>query len=312
MRRLSSYGLRGFTLIELLVVIGIIAILAAILFPVFANAREKARQTACTSNSKQIGLAFMAYLNDYEEVFPLGFGREGGSGAWLWNRYHAVPADWRVSAPPGSPLYTAYIVHWANAVQPYIKSYGVYACPSASYQRLPNVPDYSNPRTPLARASLTYNGLLHSLSQAQVASPSTLPLVWEGRGKAGIEGFALTNPSLACTDTDLPCRYFSCLGGVVNDAYPRGVLFSLADTMWIHSQGALFVQADGSAKWRRLGAQLAPADTDWRTDPYTQYNAQGRPANIWWDGCNPWLFRPDYDPTQTQQCTRGTCDDCSP
>ena len=61
---------RGFTLIELLVVIAIIAILAAILFPVFARARDKARQASCTSNLKQIGLAAMMYVNDYDEIFP--------------------------------------------------------------------------------------------------------------------------------------------------------------------------------------------------------------------------------------------------
>ncbi|MDW8052597.1 MAG: DUF1559 domain-containing protein [Armatimonadota bacterium] len=301
----------GFTLIELLVVIAIIAVLAAILFPVFSNAREKARQTACLSNAKQLGLAATMYLNDYDETYPLGFGREANTGRWLWNRYHAVPHDWRSSVAISSPLHQAYQAHWANAMQPYLKSEGIYSCPSAPAQRL-QVADYTSPRRTPARVSYTYNGLLHGLSAAAVASASTVPMFWEGRGKAGVEGFALSNPALRCDDPNLPCRYFSCLNGVPANPYPIGVLFNLDGTLWLHNQGAVFVAADGSAKWRRLGAQLAPANTDWRVDPYTQYNAQGFPAQYWYDGCNPWLFRPDYDPSQaTGECRGRACEHCS-
>jgi prepilin-type N-terminal cleavage/methylation domain-containing protein len=66
-----TLGRKGFTLIELLVVIAIIAILAAILFPVFAKAREKARQTSCLSNEKEIALAILMYTQDYDEKFPI-------------------------------------------------------------------------------------------------------------------------------------------------------------------------------------------------------------------------------------------------
>ena len=96
----------AFTLIELLVVIAIIAILAAILFPVFAQAREKGRQAACMSNEKQITLGVLQYIQDNDEAFPL-----------------SVVS--RSATPP-----TGAIIGWADAIQPYVKSIAVYQCPS--------------------------------------------------------------------------------------------------------------------------------------------------------------------------------------
>src|SRR5690242_14717153 len=75
---IRSHPQKGFTLIELLVVIAIIAILAAILFPVFAQAREKARQITCVSNEKQINLAVSMYVQDYDETYPFAWGYLGG------------------------------------------------------------------------------------------------------------------------------------------------------------------------------------------------------------------------------------------
>jgi prepilin-type N-terminal cleavage/methylation domain-containing protein/prepilin-type processing-associated H-X9-DG protein len=78
----------GFTLIELLVVIAIIAILAAILFPLFASAREKARQTACLSDQKQLGLAFLQYVQDYDETYPVI--ATSTDSSWAWRIYSYV------------------------------------------------------------------------------------------------------------------------------------------------------------------------------------------------------------------------------
>ncbi|HEY3331772.1 MAG TPA: DUF1559 domain-containing protein [Capsulimonadaceae bacterium] len=110
----------GFTLIELLVVIAIIAILAAILFPVFATAREKARQTTCASNMKQIGLALHQYLTDYDECYPSGIvpGKAVTGCTSSGN-----PSTCQLQPRGG------YGVGWGGQTYPYVKSANMYTCP---------------------------------------------------------------------------------------------------------------------------------------------------------------------------------------
>jgi prepilin-type N-terminal cleavage/methylation domain-containing protein/prepilin-type processing-associated H-X9-DG protein len=108
---------RGFTLIELLVVIAIIAILAAILFPVFAQARAKARQTSCLSNTKQMDLANQMYAQDYDESFPY----------WAWWYSSDQGGCPRADRPQACGHFESL---WVNAVYPYEKNSGIYACPS--------------------------------------------------------------------------------------------------------------------------------------------------------------------------------------
>ena len=102
---------KGFTLIELLIVIAIIAILASILFPVFARARENARRTSCLSNMKQIGLAVMQYTQDYDERF-------------VPQNIHTIAGTFSTSPPYSRPR------GWADALYPYTKSIQIFQCPS--------------------------------------------------------------------------------------------------------------------------------------------------------------------------------------
>jgi prepilin-type N-terminal cleavage/methylation domain-containing protein/prepilin-type processing-associated H-X9-DG protein len=110
---------KGFTLIELLVVIAIIAILAAILFPVFARAREKARSASCQSNLKQLALGMMMYKDDYDSKFPGGMGVDATPGYLYPNDACCIERD-----------------RWADLIQPYVKNKQMIYCPSKS----PDVP----------------------------------------------------------------------------------------------------------------------------------------------------------------------------
>lgn len=119
---------RAFTLVELLVVIAIIGILAAILFPVFARARENARRASCQSNLKQIGLGLMQYSQDYDEI--------------LVADWYQTPASSGTTSPgPTQPQSSASVAYkWPDAAFPYIKSEQVFNCPSATNGSATNGP----------------------------------------------------------------------------------------------------------------------------------------------------------------------------
>lgn len=130
---------RGFTLIELLVVIAIIAILAAILFPVFAKAREKARQTSCLSNEKQLSLAILQYVQDYDETMPM--------------------------YAPGN-----YAYNWDTACMPYLKNTQVLNCPSAT-----SSPGYTRYGVNYPHLSWTGGGA----ALGNVSRPSEIAMLFE-------------------------------------------------------------------------------------------------------------------------------------
>jgi prepilin-type processing-associated H-X9-DG protein/prepilin-type N-terminal cleavage/methylation domain-containing protein len=120
----------AFTLIELLVVIAIIAILAAILFPVFAQAREKARQISCLSNTKQMGLAILQYNQDFDETYPISY-------------YAFAPGRFSASLTP---------VSWPRIIQPYVKNTRIFQCPSeqSTVGNVPGTGDDAASRYPVS------------------------------------------------------------------------------------------------------------------------------------------------------------------
>ncbi|MBI5834961.1 MAG: DUF1559 domain-containing protein, partial [Armatimonadetes bacterium] len=169
----------AFTLIELLVVIAIIAILAAILFPVFAKAREKARASSCQSNLKQIGLAFHQYISDYDTMWP----NSGNAGNGNINDA-AVVSNWQ---------------GWAgNVLAPYIKNTQIFACPSDPLL-LWNVgtgtPIVGDPRFYKVSYSYNYSGIGNGttasagnlpgamFADAALVRPAEMAVMWDSKNR---------------------------------------------------------------------------------------------------------------------------------
>lgn len=233
---------RGFTLIELLVVIAIIAILAAILFPVFAQAREAARKTQCLSNVRQIGTAYQMYLQDYDETFP--------------------PHVTERTAPAGTPdtAVGRAPFTYKTKLQPYVKNEGLFKCPSAPAWPAPAAgqwytTDYGNNHNeanlPTSTNQAWYQanpdfGFNETTTLAGIAQPASFILV----GDAGRSDATASR------------------GGM----YPQPWAFDVATQarfLQRHQGGGNIAYADGHAKWTKAEKTWrSGTDNDWRRNPY--------------------------------------------
>jgi len=249
---------RGFTLVELLVVIAIIALLAAILFPVFSQVRERAKQTSCMSNLRQIGLAFTMYLNDKNERFPphiIGQGSSAGLNAAIVEGLEPpnVPADRFVFEPYGGPG-VAHYKSWMDCVFPYTgKSMKIFTCPSHT-------------QTPVDLATLTPPFGGDPEGYALLGNRMyMLPSLGYNAQISNVYGLAPPWPVTA--NIPFPLSAFQDISSKIMLIHSRSVYNheqtyyffqrgedsyaskSTQRALWPHNDGANIVFADGHTKW---------------------------------------------------------------
>jgi len=234
----------GFTLIELLVVIAIISILAAILFPAFAKAREKARQSVGASNQKQISLAFLQYVQDYDEQFPPIYGQMAGGIYQHWG------VDYRLSSGVIVP----------SLLSSYTKSNVIFQDPSAPH-----------PKFGGTICNYFYNDLLAGNGLADMTADSATVMLCDGNsadpaaffGPTGKEFFTgtfvpvMNKPAPQCTT---PTGAGLAAGHAAGLEYLPAADFSTPglrdiicpDQLTRHSDGANFAFADGHVKWAKV------------------------------------------------------------
>ena len=253
---------RGFTLVELLVVIAIIGILAAILFPVFARARENARRTSCLNNLKQIGLAIMQYTQDYDERYPASFDGK------------MSPLTYVTQSIPGTPgrkfnfngLGTINRRSWMDLIFPYVKSVQVFECPSQ-----PDSATVSN------AASYGYSGAIGGYDNDRYAIPGG----W-GLRNIGNPLSLVVRPAQVAMVVDRQSHY--SIGNLpYSFANNPDVAAGNNKSYSPHFMGTNVCFADGHVKWMKTSQIVGP---------YTVYVSYGGDPNSMY--ANP-IWNPTLD-----------------
>jgi prepilin-type N-terminal cleavage/methylation domain-containing protein len=231
----------GFTLIELLVVIAIIAILAAILFPVFAQARDKARQAGCLSNAKQIALGVHMYIQDYDETTPGGCFAAYGCGV-IAGVPGGSPTGYIDEAGRPTTAVTRYTALWP--LLPYTKNEGIFVCPS--------ITGWNDPTMRPQKGTFATNNLM--------MAGSTHPLGYHGWG-APLAAIEFPAEAVAYADSRNPwidggiSYYLHCrIGRRTYCSVNSGTTCTGCNNLptdW-HNGGITQVYIDGHAKWSNM------------------------------------------------------------
>jgi len=228
---------RGFTLIELLVVIAIIAILAAILFPVFAQAREKARMAACQSNLKQMGNAFQMYTQDFDETYP-------NASPSISNDCAVLGVTATATLSRGS--WDGWI---GNLLMPYTKNVGIYTCPSQPRVNGVNRDTGNNacPGAPYIFTSYAFNyNRLFGIAITNINEPANMLAVWDSN-----TGWADCSYATGCgiwSQRDI-C-WFMVKKGLPLASGQSCSLLTNPVASW-HNDGNNYLYCDGHVKWAR-------------------------------------------------------------
>jgi prepilin-type N-terminal cleavage/methylation domain-containing protein len=311
---------KAFTLIELLVVIAIIAILAAILFPVFAQAKEAAKKSQTLNNTKQMAIAMLIYNTDHDDVMPMSMSRRA-VGTYRWNTVHPVPNGTITTGGWNTPsALNENAVFWANAIAGYVKNGDIYNGPTQTRMVLTGAGDAFDPEIPAYHVGITYNGQLSNWNATSVDNPSLVPMTWSGVGNTAFTGRSGSNPNLYCAGKQEGCRFVS--GGApqadTNTAIGTyGAFFGFSNfnpgwRVWTHGDirggGVHIARTDSSAKWYRAGTVEDPQfHTSAANDMYAAvfYDTDGTQGFFYWatlDGDCSDTTDPNTLPQETYVC----------
>jgi len=256
---------RAFTLIELLVVIAIIAILAAILFPVFAQAKESAKKIADLSNMKQMTTSIKIYEADVDDLWPNTLPLNVNNGSYVQS-FFTTPADRVATSDDGMNRRR---IFWGNAIQPYVKSWSLYRNATSDWNMFSITPD-TNPSNFASAYSL--NMYLNHYSDSGIADIATTYAFWQAMGTGNILGYTYAYPPMGLSGTFTSPFIYKRAGTPGTDCPNALWVYSGQHNAKIFSGGHNVTYTDGHAKFVKTPSGLSP---------WAGLNADGTPSSGW-------------------------------